>query len=124
MPTNEDIIYLAGIIDGEGCIRCNNSSRLHVTNTSKILIDWLYETFGGYVWSENKSYIPNAKPRFIWEVSANKLIPILRQVAPYLKIKKEQAYLVLYNYDEDEPRCELKKGLQELNHKGVINAFT
>ena len=59
--TLAQIAYLAGIIDGEGCIYIGNHScnaetgdkyyqtLLKVTSTDKCLIDWLQQIFGGLV---------------------------------------------------------------------------
>lgn len=121
MPLKNDWIYLAGIIDGEGCIRANNAPRVHVTNTDQRLTDWLVETFGGYVWHEGKSYMANAKPRHVWEVSARKAQTLLREVEPYLKLKQQQARLVLGFYETASPRDlqALRSNLGRLNKKGV-----
>jgi hypothetical protein len=129
MPLKEDYIYFAGFIDGEGCIRVNNAPRLHITNTNEQIILWIKDTFGGYVWAESKSYIPNAKIRYIWELSSRKLLKLLIEIYPYLKIKSKQAKLVIDYYESGVTRHpsniiktnKLRIKLQRLNHKGVIN---
>jgi len=63
-------IYLAGIIDGEGCISLakNGCARKYikivVVNTSKDLIFWLKENFDGWI-RLNKSKIGNRKDCWI-----------------------------------------------------------
>jgi hypothetical protein len=59
LTTQERLAYLAGIIDGEGCVcmtkgRVNKNSpkicykvRLTICSTSLVLLDWLVENFGG-----------------------------------------------------------------------------
>jgi hypothetical protein len=95
------LAYAAGIIDGEGCIRVNRTRngvpviRVHVTNTDARLTRTLHEWFGGYVWMEAKAYMPNAKIRYVWEVSARKAAAFLGLVRPYLVLKQEQADLAL-----------------------------
>ena len=129
MPLKEEYIYLAGFIDGEGCIGVNNAPRLHITNTDSDIIHWLKETFGGYLWMENGHHIPNAKPGYIWEVSSRKLLSTLKEVAPYLKVKQRQSRLVLDYYATGVTRrpsnrtktSRLKVALQALNHKGIVN---
>ena len=130
MPLKEtDFAYFAGIVDGEGCIRVNNAPRLHITNTDKNLIDWIKVNYGGYVWSENGSYVDNAKPRYIWELSSRKLYSLLLLIHPYLKIKRRQAELVIKYYESGikthiscrSKTLNLREELQRINHKGVIN---
>ena len=99
MPLKKDYIYLAGFIDGEGCIRVNNAPRLHITNTNKDIMDWIKDNFGGYLWAEEKSYIENAKTRYIWEISSRKLLVLLLEILPYLRVKKPQAKLVTEYYN-------------------------
>lgn len=130
LPSQADFIYLAGIVDGEGCIRVNNAPRLHITNTSQILIEWLVDRFGGYVWVQQTSFVDNNKPRFQWEVSARQCEAILQQIVPFLVIKKLQAQLVLDYYSEgvsvhggaQERRATLKERLHMLNKKGWDDA--
>lgn len=96
-----ELAYAAGIIDGEGCIRVNKQGtrrhvvRVHVTNTDLRLVNWLRERFGGYIWTEDGHYMPNAKIRHVWEVSALKAAAFLEIVYPYLMLKKEQAEIAL-----------------------------
>ena len=144
MPLTEtQLAYVAGIIDGEGCIRVNRQGanrpvvRVHVTNTSKLLVSTLEEWFGGYVWSEDKSYIPNAKLRYVWEVSAIQAEEFLRLVEPYLLLKKEQARIALQIRetmvrrgrtpvapDVLARRETLAAELRKLNKKGLSHAIT
>lgn len=95
MPLKEsDLPYLAGIIDGEGCIRVNNSVRLMIANTDIHLIEWLSLNFGGYYWTNKRSQ-PRYKILYQWELSAKKACKLLEMVYPFLIIKKAQAKLVL-----------------------------
>ncbi len=122
MPTEAQLAYTAGIIDGEGCIRFNRQAtrltmRVHVTNTNKALIDWLHRTYGGYVWAERRQYIPNAKPRFAWEVSAQAAYRFLHQVRPFLMLKAEQADLAISMQETKKPRNRLPEGLAEYRER-------
>lgn len=99
--TPAQLAYAAGIFDGEGCLRANVNKqgypviRISVTNTDFRLVDLLKEWFGGYIWREDKSYIPNARPRYIWEVSAQQALSVINLVLPYLVLKYEQAELLI-----------------------------
>ena len=98
-----DLAYLAGIIDGEGCIdipkqskstvRVPRTIRIVITNTSPILIDWLVHKFDGKAYERKKG---NYKHR-CWSVywHCRKAEALLVEVLPYLKIKREQAELAL-----------------------------
>lgn len=100
----QNIAYLAGIIDGEGCISIRKwqqrnkywiySLTLDVGNTNRILTDWLSDNFGGTVilfHSKN----PRHNDRYCWRLSQGKAGIIIKKVLPYLLIKKEQAVLAL-----------------------------
>lgn len=101
MVTELELAYTAGILDGEGCIRANKQKsgtaviRVHITNTDEILIKWLHQKFGGYVWKESKAYMENAKIRFVWELSSKKAEEFLKKVKPFLLIKKDRVELAL-----------------------------
>lgn len=96
--------YLAGIIDGEGCITIgagrrndciNYNAIILVQNTSKELIDWLQKYFGGYVYLSKKETDKN-KAAWMWRITKQKEVElILLAVLPYLVIKREQAKILL-----------------------------
>lgn len=106
--TQEQLAYLAGIIDGEGCFytgrikqgRYGSGYQYHtvikIDNTSEELIEWLKATFGGgreYVWHKLKN--PNWKPIYVWYASGKMLEYICKSIYPYLIIKKKQCELML-----------------------------
>jgi hypothetical protein len=95
------LYYLAGIIDGEGCISISKgtinhrqqSIRIRVANTNFELIDWLHTQFGG-----KTNYIKkkgNRRPQKMWSVLARKAAILLREIQPYLIVKREQAKIAL-----------------------------
>lgn len=96
--TKIEIAYLAGIIDGEGCIRLakcysKNAGRLHiritVANRSLKLVKWLKKKTG---WKYN---IHANSGAFYWRVTSEGARKILKLILPYLVIKKAQAKLAL-----------------------------
>lgn len=102
MATDLEKAYLAGIIDGEGSIgvcqqkRGTRSAyvRLLVTGTDKNLLEWLMKNFdGNFYWKPKEN--ENWKPEFIWRVSGKKAIIIIKEVLPFLVIKKKQASVAL-----------------------------
>jgi hypothetical protein len=95
--------YIAGIIDGEGCIGIYRSSshdrtfflQITIVNTNITLLEWMKKKFGcGYLTSQSKSKAhPKNKQSYSLEVSRMKAYEILLRVFPYLIVKKPQANL-------------------------------
>jgi len=104
MWTKEQIGYLAGIIDGEGSIYVQKqikktgfhayNLRFQVMNTSKELIAWLQETFGGVIY-ERKSKNPKWKDRYEWWLYHKKFDEIAPHILPFLIIKKKQLEIAI-----------------------------
>ena len=76
----DNLIYLAGIVDGEGCIYLQTQTinrvryrtfRLSVTNTNLELIEWLGDNFGGYVYIK-KLRNPSYKKCYDWRIGGAK----------------------------------------------------
>lgn len=110
--------YLAGLIDGEAWIGLYKRKRketnwygyeLTIANTDKGIIDWLKESFGGYIRIvEPKG---NRKRQYWWILYNRKqVVRVLKKVKPYLKIKKEQAEILMKFLDTyDNPRWQYKR---------------
>lgn len=99
------LAYAAGIIDGEGCIRIvtrkprngkstQHSLMLQVAQKDGILMDWLYGVFGGMVYLKNKK-TDGTDWIYEWRVMENKAAEVLKQILPFLTVKKHQAELGL-----------------------------
>jgi hypothetical protein len=98
--------YLAGLIDGDGTIAITKSfvptsnyylydTHIAVHSTDKKSINWLIETFGGQ-FNLPKETRDNRKQGFCWYVSnSSHQRDILRNLAPYLVLKTNQALLML-----------------------------
>ena len=98
-----DLAYMAGIVDGEGCIaidRFTNKNlpsycyrlKLRVTNTNHWLIEQMKYYFGGNI----KTVRPrNEKVKQAWEwyLAGKPASLCLKFLLPYLHIKKPQAEL-------------------------------
>jgi hypothetical protein len=101
------LAYTAGLFDGEGSIVIgigkNADGRpskywlqVGITNTNRKIIDWLIGTFGGHV-SDN-SHAPSRRkqrPCWAWRVMSNQAAAFLREILPYLRIKRESASIAL-----------------------------
>ena len=88
--------YIAGILDGEGCIYANDR-QLAVTwaMCDKAPLDLI-----GELTSTNVKPVSRLSSggRQVWQlhVTGNKAIALLEQLLPYLLVKKEQAKLALF----------------------------
>jgi hypothetical protein len=106
MPSATEWAYLAGLIDGEGCIHISHRSQysnsyeyyVAIWNTDKPLIEHLNRVFGGKAHynerndRQNKVLRFGSKPihRVIWHSKTD--IPyILNGVRPYLLVKVDKA---------------------------------
>uniref|UniRef100_A0A6H1ZUN7 Putative homing endonuclease n=1 Tax=viral metagenome TaxID=1070528 RepID=A0A6H1ZUN7_9ZZZZ len=115
---SEDRAYISGLIDGEGTIYVNNQGYygLKIVNTNKAVLEWLNKRMG----KTGKLYIDSRSDRvkicYILQWAGHDAINILRQVKPYLHIKKNQAQLILEygmtRYNKDK----LYKEMRELNN--------
>lgn len=103
------LAYLAGMIDGEGCItitrkRDTKGMRfgycfrpfLHVASTHKTVLQRLCRWTGnlGKVGKYDDAR-PNRKARYQWTVWSNQGAQIVRSVLPFLIIKRKQALAFL-----------------------------
>lgn len=111
MTRREKVIYLAGLIDGEGCIGAYNIRskgdrraanyvvNLRVTMKSPAPIKMLHDVFGGNL----KVYASKGKgkpgPYFAWQIRATKCIEVLKELKEFLTEKKSQAEVAIEYHD-------------------------
>lgn len=79
--------YLAGLIDGDGCI-CSTQPNLviNIGNKCKPLLDCIKSMYGGSVGPSEDD------DDFIWQLSGlNKQALFLQHIAPYLVLKRDKA---------------------------------
>jgi hypothetical protein len=102
MLKKTDLAYIAGLVDGEGCIyidiggekhRCY---RLHlvISNTYYPILEYIKEKLGGRI--QRRSVVRGEK-KACWglEWNAVEVAKVLGLVYPYLKIKKAEAQVAL-----------------------------
>lgn len=103
------IAYLAGIIDGEGCVYIGNHScnketgakyyqtLIKISSTDICLIDWLTTIFGGL----RGEYTPTQmskngrKQVYFWQCSGNRLTHLCQLILPFVIIKKAEIEIML-----------------------------
>lgn len=110
--------YLAGILDGEGCIFGQHDPRraagfilwVRINMCHRPFIQMLAEQLNASVIVHRKD-LKNSKHRAAYEVSLSgkKAAEFLRNVYPFLVIKQEEARLALI----------LQDNLERFNHRGV-----
>jgi len=153
MPwTKEDYAYLAGFLDGEGCIgvysriKQNRGSRQYtpsksyrprvsIVNTNKEVLEWIKKEFGGYL--SMKTKVAGHKIGYSLNiVDYKKIERMIINCLPNLKVKKEVALLVLkfpwnakcnqYTREVTKQICDFKEQLYletlKLNKRGDGNA--
>lgn len=127
------LAYLAGIIDGEGCIsiaKCKQkeyrdkffySLRIQVVNTNAEVIDWIGRIFGASITIKKHKNYTNIGYYACWRGS--KAVDMLVSVFPYLIIKKKQARVILKYWPKSKGinpklRDKIHYKIKELNQNG------
>ncbi len=119
----DQIIYLAGIMDGEGTFHIGNhnkstrhlTSRLYVVNTDQRLIEWLHKSFGGLIYSRNSSKNPHWKTKFEWVVVTGEILTLSEAILPFLICKREQAEVMIkFRKTFDKSICKYTKIPEEI----------
>lgn len=97
--TNEELIWLAGFVDGEGCIMINTKNNkpcsliIEIVNTNEYIIKLIAKWFKGSVRSVKKG--ENQKDVWKFCTNGDRAKIFLETIYPYLFLKKEQAYVGL-----------------------------
>lgn len=122
--------YLAGFIDGEGCItatlrRGSIDCRLEVGSTNRALLERIKKETGVGCICTKKKRSKNARRLHLWNVSTRSLSSLLTQVLPHLRLKKQQAEIMLalvaYEYPSrvvETRQVELVDTFRVINRRG------
>lgn len=120
--TDTEWAYLAGILDGEGCItsyfnkRGSCYIRIRVTQVNRPVITWLEEVVGGRVWHSHERVF--GKPGYTWGCEGVLAREILRGTYKYLTYKKPQARVAyLIHQVPKEKRVPLHVHLRALKQR-------
>ena len=98
-----DLAYIAGLIDGEGCIHATtvkyagraSAIQVTITTTYKPVLEFVQSIFGGKIYNNQTRDKPFWKPIYRWTIYGEKAIPVLQSVKPFLIIKRGQAEIAL-----------------------------
>ena len=93
----EQLVWMAGVFDGEGSISIIRSKRqttlvASVGNTERELVSPFKHRFGGTTWIERR---PPDKTMFMWKISARQASAFLEEILPYLHSKRKRSIAVL-----------------------------
>jgi len=104
-----DIAYLAGLFDGEGCVRLAVINRgkeqkrgqnrsvylgVEIGNTYEPILHWLKDNFGGHVYKVKRSNLKYSQ-MWSWHLHGDSLKLLISLILPYSRIKKEELSLLL-----------------------------
>ena len=126
--TPTESAYVGGIIDGEGCIEFKWTGRIRrdrkgvptyntlivrmeVPQVDGRLIDYLMETTKEG--SRDMKHYPNSpthQDQHRWRCGYHGVYRVLKQIYPYLIVKKEKAKLVIDHYDKKFNKKTFGKG--------------
>jgi len=137
--TSSNAAYIAGVIDGEGCIMLQKrkegtkySPILTVSNTYFPLIEFLKKTTGVGGTLRILLKEENRKPQLRWTITGRDTIALLKQTIRYMRVKHVQAKCVIEAYEKYLARggfyltksdCEklnrLVKRIKKSNQRGI-----
>lgn len=102
MPSEIELAYAAGVIDGEGCIRIAGKTGQQapylvviVSNTNELLLLWFKQRWGGDIQKKRDCKNPRRKPSYDWRIGYTRALNFIQAIRPYLVIKQPQADLAL-----------------------------
>lgn len=108
-----DAAWLAGFIDGEGCIMLHKRKsavalRVTASNTHRQTLDWIVKCcgVGAVVWMEYRKSEKN-KPSGWWLCNGEAAESVIRQITPYMITKIRHAQLAV-NFQERLRNPQLK----------------
>jgi len=90
-----DGAYVAGLFDGEGCVRWDETARISITSCWPHHLHWIQKMFG--FGSVRVVYEGDHKRRtaYRWECSGKNAVTFLEAVRPFLREKAHQADLLI-----------------------------
>ena len=146
--TETESAYIAGFIDGEGCIGLSDRGKearkerdlvyimkISISNTNRDVLEWIRLRIGHgsiYVSKKTKGH----KQSYQWTMVGRRCVDLLEWIYPYLKVKRLQAEVlfefaetmrppgnVKFWFKEDAlvERQVLKNRITDLNMRGSLN---
>lgn len=136
----EKLAYAAGLLDAEGTFsvptKTAQSPQIQLSSTDQRMLDWMYYTFGGIVFSSKKKNVEHRdaglwrysggrsqKPEYLSAVKKSKELFLL-SVLPYMVQKREQAILSLALLRGDKSPQYCYEQMKKLNVVGTLTTNT
>jgi len=101
----KNILYTSGLFDGEGTITLTRKNKFRipvasVTSTTKELLNFLKENFGGTICERKTKQKENHSKSWKWQINSQQAIDFIKRISPYLKEpkKRARAYFLINNY--------------------------
>lgn len=96
--TETEYAYIAGLVDGEGCLAIyQNGPRLSISNRHIATLEWVKAGVGhGRVWQpQDYSQFNRSAPCYQWDCGANGCRVLLPKILPYSRINKDRIEALL-----------------------------
>jgi len=108
-PNPTKVAWAAGFFDGEGCIVIRKKLKrkadpehphnhflfVHVSNTQRAPLDEFVALWGGGIVINHRRSEANSRPCWRWQSSTRQAAAALRDMLPYLVVKREEAEVAL-----------------------------
>ncbi len=92
--------YIAGFIDGEGCISMTSNPNIIVTQCNEEVLSKMCEFTGlGAVYDKKMPRNDKWRQAWQWKIGGKQAIEMLERIAALLVLKKPEAELMLENKD-------------------------
>lgn len=114
-----DLAYIAGFVDGEGCIRIKQASQrgnsfyvwVAITNTYKPTLDYVAEIFGGKVRQAERK---TNKWAYHFLITSSEAVDFLKSILGFMREKRAQAELAIkFHEQKDVLSLEQKQSIYE-----------
>jgi hypothetical protein len=126
MTIKKDIIYMAGLFDGEGYVGIHKRKNLKTNTTSYMLLiriemtypkllRWVQQTFGGFLHQVRPR--PNCKETYVWGLNAEKALNFLNLISAYSKLKQKHIKIATRFQALIQPHIGIATSLANINRK-------
>jgi hypothetical protein len=119
-----DLAYLAGLVDGDGCIgfsmcRGRMLPRLMVANTNLEMLQAIQEEFGGDIQAQSRMQ-DGWKRAYNWRIQNRAAVMLVKALEPWLIAKREAAHL-FFAYDAIAPGHGRRWDVERREAAGLLN---
>jgi hypothetical protein len=107
-----EVAYLAGLIDGDGCLQLRRHTNtkfpsfepaLFIASSDRFLLEAVASSWGGHIRAKKGSVLSRKTP-YEWYLGGAKAIALLRDLRPHLILKSDRAAILLDYWDNCRKR--------------------